>query len=449
VEKIERQDQPFEHRLAEEPRAAGPERETDRVFAAAFGATRHQQIRDVRARDQQQQQGSRLPDPDERSGAGIAHPLREREDLADAIAVGIGMVAALRLDDRRQFRAGLLERLAIAEPPIDTENLRTAIGPLLVRQRGGRPHFSAVGCVETRRSDAHDLIRLAVEPDLLADDRGIGCEAAAPQAVAKNDAVVLSGLSLALGEFAPHDWRHVEEREETRRDEEARDLLRDVHARQVGVPPPIGRPTADSLRLFLPLTKIRSRHVETIEKGIPRRHRGHDDQSIDAGEPKRPQHERIEQAEGRAVDGEGERERQDDGPGEHRALRGRAPGVEQVACESGPPWTIRLRLRDRDPSHRRLPPQQAREAVAHRDAQALAQVPAAGLAGTDPPRIARRLFAEVADDGLALFRIADDERQYAFCELHDRSRSDSSPLVRLLSDSCVARIAFMPAGVTE
>ena len=73
-----------------------------------------------------------------------------------------------------------------------------------------------------------------------------------------------------------------------------------------------------------------------IDKLVVRRASRHDEQTIDAGKAIRPQHQRIHQAEGRAVGGERQRQRQHDHAGQRRALQNRAPRIQHIAGKTRP-----------------------------------------------------------------------------------------------------------------
>ena len=107
---------------------------------------------------------------------------------------------------------------------------------------------------------------------------------------------------------------------------------------------------------------------------------------------------------------------------------------------SKPENTVRL--------HRVLKAPAKRVYRAFLDADALAQVPAIGPCRPEPAALSRMLLAQIADDRLAMIRIADNGRQHLFCESHGFSRIDSRPLVMFAIAPWVARIAFSPADVT-
>ena len=140
-------------------------------------------------------------------------------------------------------------------------------------------------------------------------------------------------------------------------------------------------------------------------------------------------------------------QRQDHHRGQGRPLRNGAPGVQDIA-RADPAAQRRIIRGNRDPADRRRAAEKAREPVARRDAKRLPQVPSRGADDPEPPDKPRMFFAQVAENRLAVLRVANNRGQNLFGEFHDRSRIDSRPLVMLLSASCVARMALRPACVT-
>ena len=116
---------------------------------------REHQVGDVGARDQQDDERGRLPEREERSGALVQHPLRQRVDAHAVIAVGVGVFAREAVGDARPS--------APARPRACVPACRR---PMTVRKRwsrwGGcfgsnemrRPDLRAVGKAEPRRRHA-------------------------------------------------------------------------------------------------------------------------------------------------------------------------------------------------------------------------------------------------------------------------------------------------------
>ena len=76
--------------LADDASAAGAEREADGDLAAALRRAREQQVRDVGARDEQDEDRRRLPQRQDRPRALVEHALRQRVDADAVIAVRVG-----------------------------------------------------------------------------------------------------------------------------------------------------------------------------------------------------------------------------------------------------------------------------------------------------------------------------------------------------------------------
>ena len=285
------------------------------------------------------------------------------------------MIAPLGVNDRRDLGSRLFDGCAVRQPADDAEIFVPAVGPLLIGEGNRRPQLSAIGCGEARDRNPDDFVRLAVQPHALADDVRVGCESPGPQSVSEHDALVLARLRLAHRKRAAQDRTGAHQLEESRRDKERGHLLGDVDAGQVRIPPLVHRPVLDGRRPFAPLAKVRGGDVDAIEEvGILRRGGGHDE-TIDAGETVRTEHERVHQAEGDAVGRQGERERDDDRERHQWSLAERAPGVAQIARQSRPAPAVGVVFGDRDPPHRRFAAEQSNKSVSHGNAEALAKMP--------------------------------------------------------------------------
>ena len=102
----EREPRALEEHLQRQPAATGAEGQPHGKFLLALGAAGQQQIRDVGARNQQEQQRRHLPDGQERPRAGVRKPAGERHDGDLAPSVRVGMLLALALHDGLHLGTG-------------------------------------------------------------------------------------------------------------------------------------------------------------------------------------------------------------------------------------------------------------------------------------------------------------------------------------------------------
>ena len=227
----------FEKGLPREPAARGAQREPHGVLLRAFAAACQQQIGDVRARDEHEQQRGGLHGGHEGSGAGVRHAGPEVENGDRPRAVGFGILALLTLDDRGHLGTRLLQRDALRQLAEDPEKSAPALVPLVGGVRQRRPDFRAFGNREARRGNADHFMGLAVQSDGLAHDAGVTRELPLPETMAEDGTPMLAGGFLFRQETATERRALAKGCEEIRRDVITRDLLRRLDPRQVGVPP--------------------------------------------------------------------------------------------------------------------------------------------------------------------------------------------------------------------
>ena len=91
----------------------------------------------------------------------------------------------------------------------------------------------AAGEDEGSGSDADDVVGLAVEQNLAADDGGVGLKAAAPEGLGNDDYFFVALLFFVGGEIAAYAGFDAECVEPTRRDERSVDLFRITAAGEV------------------------------------------------------------------------------------------------------------------------------------------------------------------------------------------------------------------------
>jgi hypothetical protein len=160
--------------------------------------------------------------------------------------------------------------------------------------------------------DADHLVRLAVEAQRAADDRGIGAEVPRPEAVAQEDdgrgsRAVVRGLDNA-----------AQPREDAPRAEEARRRPQVMYVQGLARPREVaggareGGEVVERARLLAPLEEVAVGDALPIAR--PLRVGGeHEHHPRGVGHGERPQHEEVDEAEDDRVDADGEAERQHDG----------------------------------------------------------------------------------------------------------------------------------------
>ena len=193
--------------LTEQPGADCPHRGADRQLPLPRRPARQQQVRDVRAGDEQ----------DEPHGAE-QQPQRGLRLLAQEVVLQ-------RLDARRptfvrrreRFRqatrhhfhvgVGLRQRDARLEPPHHEQPVEIVVDLFrLERERHVEARLHPIGL--PRRKDADDGVRLGVDADLTADDAAIGAEPLLPDLVREDDDLIAADLPLLGTEVAPQrEWR--------------------------------------------------------------------------------------------------------------------------------------------------------------------------------------------------------------------------------------------------
>ncbi len=175
-------------------------------------------------------------------------------------------------------------------------------------------------------------VLLAIDLDGAADDRGIGGEAALPEAMAEHDAPVLADRFVLGQEHPAGGGLNAHDREEVRRDVEALHVLGLVFADEIGRPPLECREVLEDALL--------PPHVEEVRRGdglatiaIVRLAVREQSDPIGVAHREGPQHERVDIREDRRVGSEAEGQRDDDDRARGRAFQDAAAGVAQFESE--------------------------------------------------------------------------------------------------------------------
>ncbi len=270
-----RQDQRFGEQLHDELPPARAKRQPHRHLGGTRGRARQQQVRDVRAGDDQHQAGhaeqerQRAPGfaadralPAQAGGHAqlarpealhrlLAHPrLQRRVDVVDECLVG-------RVDAGR----GLLDRDARFQPSEDVRPVAAAILEALearLHQRAKRDRHEHLGlraqrrAVEPARRDADDGQALSVDDQRVVQDRRVEAEALLPVVEAEHDDARFADHAVVALREQPAEGRlHAKHREVAPRHEHARARQGLPLVGEVGPENAVrGQAGEDGLRLF-------------------------------------------------------------------------------------------------------------------------------------------------------------------------------------------------------
>ena len=212
----------FGQELTDDAAAARAERVADGDLTLTRAGPREQQIRDVRAGDQQHE--ADRAEHHQQARAHVADDLVLKRDDFAALAprvrehpqrVGLAKIGYARAHLRLRARGGCAGR-----EPGDGLTALTAAPQRASRraiERERHPDLRLGGGERERRGhDADDFARLAVDQDLAADHVRIGAEALTPQRVADDDGARARQFFIRAKRPAERG-RHAERREEVRR----------------------------------------------------------------------------------------------------------------------------------------------------------------------------------------------------------------------------------------
>ena len=188
----QRQHAAFGDELPQQASLAGAQCRAHRDFVLPGVGPADQQIRDVRAGNQQHQGDGGHERQDD--GRAAEHIICQRTDLDTTLLVGLRIGRIQLARNHVEFRARRVERRAGLEA---RERLKPAVTAVVERRaaQGERhPELRRVGHAgKARRHDADDGERSRAELNRSTHDRGIGAEAAAPESVAEDNHGVAIG----------------------------------------------------------------------------------------------------------------------------------------------------------------------------------------------------------------------------------------------------------------
>jgi len=336
-----RQEQALGHELPGQPAAAGADRRAHGQLALPRDTPRQQQVRHVRAADEQDAADASHQHEQRRTdlrGDGVEEDLRAHLHRA--------ALAEDRFGQRRPRHAargagslggGLGHRRSWAQPSQRREDLdrlpRRVGGSARDAQRRPQPRLAG-GEIELGRRDADDGARPAVERERAADRGRLSAEALAPEAVRQHHDGLRAGSGV-LGEQQPtRRGARADEREKRRRDRDARDARRLAAARLEKGAPPVGRqPVERARRAVAPGMEgefAEQRPHRRVRAGVVLRE-AH--QPVGVGIRQRAQQHAVGHREERRIGADAQRQRHERRDREPPLPRHRAQRLPDVSCE--------------------------------------------------------------------------------------------------------------------
>ena len=240
----------FREELPDEPSARGAERRTDSRISPPRRGLRHEQIGDVRAREQQQQAHGAEQHPHRVPEPRRDNPLAERHGLGAPSAVRFRM--RVRQAAARSRAARPRSCASVAPGPSRPMTARSLSPRSLPRIAASGIHASApAGKIESRRHHAGDDKRLAVQRRRRVRRSGVRRRSvvARGRRTARCAARPVPGPILIVAEHPPDLRAHAEHVRQRRRDRHRGDPLRLAAVGQHRVPVDIAvRGSARSVR---------------------------------------------------------------------------------------------------------------------------------------------------------------------------------------------------------
>ena len=250
------QHQALDEQLPNQQPAAGPERRPDGHLFLARGRAREQHVRDVGARNQQQNAHRRKKRVQRRPELANepVNPAHDVDGELGRIVVGIDLRNPAR--DDVHFRGGLLER----DPPLQLR-LKHDVATLLRRirtvDRHGLPEIGAL-LRETRRHHAHAGRWHAVDHKHPTHDARIHAVLRDPHLLRHHEYRRGTRLDIGRDEPPAELWRHAEEPERIRRHQAGSKLQCAVFRREKRVFEATADDIFEDLTLLLIVEKFRS-----------------------------------------------------------------------------------------------------------------------------------------------------------------------------------------------
>ena len=315
------QEEAFGEHLPDQPHAGGTERGADRQLLLAQGGAGELHVHHVDAGDQQQAHAKRQHGPKQALQRRRRESLDQRFDQRGVeLLVGVGEARRQAFGDAGVLRIGLIERDAGLD---EAEHRDLVAGRAQIVAGRGRelaverdPQLLVHREGESRRHDADDGRRLAVDADAFADDVAAGPEIALPELVADERHLLGARLVVGGGKIAPDHRGDSEDAEEIGGDVGAGIALRipvdgDVDGGAIDV----GRQQVEGLLLLAQFLVVEGEDLaaEAVDVGVALGEVDdlHADKAAGVGKREAAQHHGIDDAELRGHAADAEREHGD------------------------------------------------------------------------------------------------------------------------------------------
>ena len=298
------------------------------------------QVRDVGARDEQDETDG-ADENDERRAQPGGHLARKGSDVHGAFRVLLRMLEREPPADAVEVRPSLLERHARRHAAEGLQVLAAVAGlrkAEVVADGGPEPRRLVVAGrdqgLEIRGKDADDAVAVPVHPDDAAHDRRVRAEALAPEPVAQNDDAPGVRAVVLRTEILAERRTHAQHREVIRAHAHRGKELGDAVGHERGLPEPDGRHRVERAVAVAQLHVIREADVARRAASGRLVPVADHHQTVAAGIRKRPQEHGVEDREDRGARADPEGQRRERDGRIPRALPQRSCRVAQILEES-------------------------------------------------------------------------------------------------------------------
>ena len=313
--------------LADEAGARGAERGADGEVAHRDGGAGELEIGQVGAGDQQHKSREAEQHPRDLAAFLVHDGLVQRQRLVAEAGVVLWEILFLDGGQRTEFGADLLRGDAGFQAAGERKR-PVGAAAALVGGEGERTPESGVAPEETvfkrERHDTDDGVRVAVDAEHAADDRGIAAVAFLPETVGQQHDLILAGLRLLGGERAADLRLHAEGVEHVCVGEDAVEALGGLaRLGHGGKIPGVGRQRQKGGRLVAQLALFDFGEIVVLPAARVAVER---DQALRLGEGRVAEEQRIDEAEHRGVHADAERQGDQGDDRETRVLEEGAEG---------------------------------------------------------------------------------------------------------------------------
>ena len=335
------EDQRLGEHLAQQPHPVGAESRPQRDLPLSGRHPGQQEVRHVRAGDQQDEADEDEQDQESRADL-FDLELREGDQQGAPAGVGVRILPFEPAGDRRHLRPRLLHADSRLQAAQDHEVVGSA--PLLRgvhRQR--QPDLAPGRQLHSRGSDADHRAGFAIQRHGAPDDAGIGAETPPPEPLGEHHHPFAAHPVLAGVEPPPEDRLHLQGAKEVRRHPGSLERLGAVPRRQVERPGLSATSPWNDRLWRRRVLEVRHRDAESRKPGLGvLRH--HDDQLVRLRIGQRLQQHAVDDAEDRAVGTDPQSQREQSGQGSSGALRQGAQPETDIfpkTAQEKPPESVR------------------------------------------------------------------------------------------------------------